>query len=137
MANPIINWEDPPTEVLKQAADGPRATIIDLLFLLGNLRVAHWRASTKTNEHAALGQLYDSLSDLVDTLAETLMGDEGSREMPSRKATIGQGDGYDGLISEGKRLADSLCTALADKPDLANITADIRQAMNKAAYLLS
>ena len=132
MANPIISWEAP----TKAAASDVRQTIIDMLFVLGNLRVAHWQASTKTNEHAALGELYSSINDRLDTLAETLMGDEKNRDMPSKSAAIGSQDGYESLVTESKTLADRLCKSLASPPDLANIAAEIRQAANKAAYLL-
>lgn len=136
MATILQNWNAPAvTPSVKQAADGTRTTIVNLLFLLGRLRIAHWQASTKTNEHQALGSLYDSIGSLIDDFAEILMGTEGGREMPTVSGPIGGGEGYDKIVEEMRTAALDLCKAT--QPDLANIAADILQAVNKARYLLS
>jgi DNA-binding ferritin-like protein len=52
------------------------------LSILSQLRVFHWQTKSFA-EHKALGKLYDSLSDLIDTFIETYSGCKGS--VPSAK----------------------------------------------------
>jgi hypothetical protein len=47
--------------------------ILTLLHSITNTHILHWQAPT-LSEHQALGDFYDGLSDLVDTLAESMMG---------------------------------------------------------------
>lgn len=120
--------------VEKQAAEsGTRTAIVALLGLLASLRIVHWQASTKTNEHEALGDLYDSLDGLVDTYAETLMGLELKRDMPASGHEIKGGEGFEWIIKDLRTQIDKLDTS---SPDLGNIAADMLQAVNKASYKL-
>ena len=47
--------------------------ILTLLHSITNTHILHWQAPTYS-EHIALGEFYDELSDLVDTLTESMMG---------------------------------------------------------------
>ena len=139
----LANWsEAPQTDAApeKEAAERTmRSTIVEILGLLGNLRVAHWQASTKTNEHKALGDLYESLDGMVDDFTEALMGMDRNRDMPSKTVTIAGGNGHEGILSKLQSAVAYLCTSSmeAKADDLANIAADMKQAVNKARYLLS
>jgi hypothetical protein len=122
------------------AADGSsmKTTIVDMLFCLSNLRIAHWQASTKTNEHKALGGLYEALDGLVDDFTEILMGRYRNREMPSKSDTVKGGDGYENVIASLRKCAESLSedANTAKAPDLQNLAADMIDALNKADYFL-
>ena len=122
--------EDKPT-------NGLRSTIVDLIILLSNLHVAHWQASRKTNEHAALGGLYASLDGLIDDFAETLMGLEGNTDMPTKSAEVAGGKGFADVVKGIRTSVESLCKeSKTVSDDLANVAADMTQAVNKACYLL-
>lgn len=138
MATPSLlqNWNPSSAAPLKEAAAGVRGAIVDILALLPSLRVAHWQASTKTNEHQALGELYTTLDGLLDDFTETLMGLEGSRELPSRRCSVETGSGFEGLVGRVKDLVNQLVSETSAEADLNNIAADMRQAVSKACYLL-
>lgn len=128
------------TAVVKSAAEdnSMRKTIVDMLFCLSNLRIAHWQASTKTNEHKALGDLYEALDGLVDDFTEVLMGRDRNRDMPTKSSEVKGGDGYEGVLTSLRKCVESLSADAkeAKAPDLENLAADMIQALNKADYLL-
>lgn len=100
----------------------------------GSLQIAHWRANTINNEHKALGDLYETMTDLTDEFAEVYMGKYGVIEFPS-KAIIR--DIEKSPIAEGLKIikeAESYFNKNDD--DLLNIIADMKIALNKAKYLL-
>lgn len=116
--------------------------ILNLMQFNANLQVAHWQAPTKTNEHSALGELYEKMIDLTDEFVETYFGTVGSRELET---------GEDGemeieivqnmepllVIQGGLSVIDELKSALSeDSDDLLNILADMRGALNKTLYKL-
>ena len=47
--------------------------ILAILHTVTNTHILHWQ-SKSFSEHTALGEFYDSLSDLVDTLVESMQG---------------------------------------------------------------
>ena len=47
--------------------------ILTILHTITNTHILHWQAKTYS-EHVALGEFYDSLQDLVDTLVESMQG---------------------------------------------------------------
>lgn len=47
--------------------------ILTLLHSVTNTHILHWQATT-LSEHQALGDFYDGLSDLLDTLVESMQG---------------------------------------------------------------
>lgn len=101
--------------------------------------LSHWKASTATNEHKALGDLYESWGDQLDGLAELCMGKARDRSMPENDTLrVGATEDYAELIDEGIRMVASMrseCTPLEDD-DVLNVLADMSHALNKAAYLL-
>ena len=56
--------------------ESPDDTIARLVAYNGSLQIAHWRADTITNEHKALGDLYDTMVEKTDDFAEVFMGKE-------------------------------------------------------------
>lgn len=135
----LANWgsQEPKPPAEKEAATtGARATIVKILGLQPTLRVAHWQASTKTNEHKALGDLYEALDGMIDDFTETLMGLEGDRSLPAQKTSIETGNEFLGVVKEIRGLVNTLVSETRDEADLNNIAADMRQAVNKACYLL-
>lgn len=101
----------------------------------GSLQIAHWMADTVTNEHKALGELYDSMVDLVDSFAEVYMGKSGVITFPKDGMIT---DIREAPCAEGLELVADLqgyFKAGADD-DLLNILADMQSALNKAKYLL-
>jgi len=101
-----------------------------------SLRIAHWKANTVTNEHKALGDLYDSISDLVDSFAETYMGHYGSEKIiiPAKPIIDVSGS----PVRRGCEIVDYIRSELkmGEEDDLLNIVADMQGALNKARYLL-
>lgn len=124
--------------VVKKAAFGDcRASVIALLGMIPTLRVAHWQASTKTNEHKALGDLYEALDGLIDDFAETLMGLDGNdRSFESHGCTIEAKNEFAGIVKRIRDEVNKVVEATSSEADLNNIAADMRQAVNKACYLL-
>jgi len=106
-----------------------------LVAYAGSLHIAHWLADTVTNEHKALGDLYDEISEQTDKFAEVYMGKYGEITFPKdAKITdvTGAPAGY------GVTLVTKLQKEFtAGKDDeLLNILADMSAALNKAKYLL-
>lgn len=138
MAADILNWGEQPSETKSAAAPaaGARQRIVSLLFALSNLKIAHWQAPTKTNEHRALGDLYDTASDLLDTLTEKLIGNTKDRGFPESTGRIGGQDGYTKLVDEIRTLVTGLYDDLKDKPGLSNIAQDLVAAVDNADFFL-
>jgi len=101
----------------------------------GSLQIAHWLADTVTNEHKALGDLYESMTGLVDTFAETYMGKYGMVTFPDDCEIS---DITDAPCSEGLDLVKDLQDNFkaGEDDDLLNILADMSTALHKAKYLL-
>lgn len=109
--------------------------IAKLVAYNGSLQMAHWLADTVTNEHKALGDLYESMVGLVDDFAEVYMGSYGMVTFPKDAVIC---DITEAPASEGIELVEELKTyfkAGADD-DLINILADMSSALHKAMYLL-
>lgn len=108
-----------------------------LLGYLSSLRVRHWNADTVTNEHKAIGELYESLDELTDDLVEVSLGKSGGQvtaesfdkcDCEDNASMIQMGcDIVKGLRSEFEAGEDD---------DTLNILADMEASLNKARYLL-
>ena len=106
----------------------------ELVAYNGSLQIAHWRADTITNEHKTLGDLYDTMIGLTDSLAETFMGKYGVIDFVS---DIVIEDISEKPVAKGLEIIDDLYSYMTDKDDdLLNIIADMEIALNKAKYLL-
>ena len=126
------------SEAVALATNTLKGQIVNLLALTSVVRVSHWRASTKTNEHAALGDLYGSLSDLLDSFIEIEMGISRSRTFVPASYTIDTNVTIPTLITELRARAEALVNTskALGAEDLINTSAEILAAVNKAAYLL-
>lgn len=109
--------------------------IAHLVSYNGSLQMAHWLADTVTNEHKALGDLYESMVDLVDSFAEVYMGKHGVVSFPDDTEIE---DITDAPASKGLEVVDRLQSYFQEgvDSDLLNILADMQAAMHKAQYLL-
>lgn len=113
----------------------PADCIARLVAYNGSLQIAHWLADTVTNEHKALGELYESMVDFTDEFAEVYMGKYGVPTFPKdakiediTKDTVGKG------LELVEMLQGHFVTGEDD--DLLNILADMSAKLNKTAYLL-
>ena len=107
--------------------------IIALVAFNTSVQLAHWQASSKTNEHRALGDLYGRMVELTDDFAELVLGKNGNRDLPTVKSIP-----LAGLVSLGIQTVLTARSEITDArdEDLANILADMSAALNKAKYLL-
>jgi len=135
----MYNKGDEEVKVRKQLSENiegtPTECIAHLVAYNGSLQIAHWMANTVTNEHKALGELYDSMVGLVDTFAETYMGKYGVITFP-RDGMIE--DIHQAPITKGLEIVEYLQKefSIGKDDDLLNIIADMSTALNKAKYLL-
>ncbi len=139
MTSTLFPGWDSQEPVIKQAEEsGIRSKILKLLLLNASVRVAHWRASTKTNEHAALGGLYSAVDDFVDSFVEMAMGREGHRDFSSVSGEVNASASNGELIKDLRAAAEGLLEEAKSKnaEDLVNTAAELIGAVNKAAYLL-
>ena len=107
--------------------------LTDLVAYNGSLLLAHWRANTVTNEHRALGELYESMSDLTDDFAEAYMGKFavlGAATSSVSPTTSPTADGL-AVVQDLQKYFK-----MGQDDDLLNILADMTAALHKASYLL-
>ncbi len=105
--------------------------------IVANLHIEHWKADRKTNEHRALGDLYDDLDGHLDTFVELTMGRCGSSQL--QKGTVSlNSQAYADLIKTAlEKVATTIEQATADAAqDLVNVLADMQTALNHAKYFL-
>jgi hypothetical protein len=113
------------------------ANITSLQSLAVNVQIAHWQAPRKTNEHKALGELYDELIEQTDLLAEIALGKEFKKFSPET-LQLNPDCSYADLITCGLQICTDIRAELTDgvDDDLENIVADISTALNHAKYFL-
>lgn len=99
---------------------------------------AHWIAATKTNEHKALGDLYESWGGSLDSLAELSMGKTRDRAFSPEQASINPQVDYAALVDNGLSLVESFrdTCETGEDDDVLNVLADMSHALNKASYML-
>lgn len=113
------------------------ALITSLVAFNANLQIAHWQATTVTNEHAALGELYGRMLELTDEFAEVAMGRDGNREFPAGEALELQGLAAGELLEVGLELLAEIREDLAGQAeDLGNLVAEMSAAINRTRYRL-
>lgn len=108
--------------------------ILTLLHSVTNTHILHWQAKT-LSEHEALGKFYSELGDLVDQLAESMMGKyQTMLEFP----TTYHGPSANGLeelttlgayFSEGRK-------DLPQDSEIQNLCDEIAQLIDQTTYLL-
>lgn len=131
--------ETPVQKPIKEAAEDSYASVVcDLLLYNTTVRVAHWKASTSTNEHKALGDLYELVDGALDNFMEVAMGNMGKREFSSTKGELDASASVDSILSKLRESAKKLISLSKknDDEDLLNIAADLLIGINKQAYLL-
>ena len=120
-----------PAESEKYSVDD---CICEIVAYNGSLQVSHWKADTITNQHKALGDLYDSMIGLIDTFTETYIGKYGMIKLSiCELEDLGNTPVAKGL--EYVKKLQSNCKTGEDD-DLLNIVADMSTALYKAKYLL-
>ena len=115
--------------------------ITTLLTLQAQLKVLHWQTKSYA-EHKALGKLYESLDDSIDTFVETFSGRNG---VPTAKGdyklTVANYKDNNGCVA----IIDSaIAYMMKDLPtivkpedtDLLNIRDEMVGSLNKTKYLL-
>ena len=106
-----------------------------LLEAADQIRVLHW-GTTSYPEHVALGDLYDSINDSTDRIAEALMGAQGERFQ--LKGTLELVDYAEGVPANYVRGIGEALTSITGLPtDILNLRDDLLAAVHKTSYLLT
>ena len=106
-----------------------------LLEAADQIRVLHW-GTTSYPEHVALGDLYDSIRDSTDRIAEALMGAQGKRLQ--LKGTLELVDYAEGMPASYVAGLGKALESIAGLPtDLLNTRDDLLGAVHKTSYLLT
>lgn len=107
--------------------------LLKLSSYIASLQVAHWQADTATNEHKALGDLYSTLSGLLDDFAEVYMGIYGVIKFSPQEMV----DVSESPCKKGLDILHEIYMDIDEEDcDLENIHADMKSALHKAKYLL-
>lgn len=112
----------------KETGNSEGNEIGQLVAYNGSLQLAHWAADTITNEHKAIGDLYEEMVDFVDTFAEVYMGKNGVITPCEQTITKLENPCADGLALV-KELTSRF--TVGEDDDLLNILADMQGALNK------
>ena len=106
-----------------------------LLEAADQIRVLHW-GTTSYPEHVALGDLYDSISDSTDRIAEALMGAQGKRLQ--LKGALELVDYTEGMPANYVRGISEALTSITGLPtDILNMRDELLAAVHKTSYLLT
>ena len=106
-----------------------------LLEAADQIRVLHW-GTTSYPEHVALGDLYDSINDSTDRIAEALMGAQGERLQ--LKGTLELVDYAEGVPANYVRGLGEALTSITGLPtDILNMRDELLAAVHKTSYLLT
>ena len=123
----------------KVAAVGdPLTSVLEFSGLLTKLQTAHWEADTETEEHEALGDLYDALRGCLDRYVESAMGDAGVRHMEPAEVDLSPNIDRRALVGDIKTAVKVLQRSAkkADSEALLNIAAEMEEHVLKAIYKL-
>lgn len=106
-----------------------------LLEAASQVRVLHWGTSSYA-EHEALGDLYDTLNDATDKIAEALMGAQGKRLQ--LKGTLELVDYAEGMPADYVAGIGQALESITGLPtDILNTRDDLLGAVHKTSYLLT
>jgi DNA-binding ferritin-like protein len=115
---------------MKESAD----FLLTLLHAVTNTHLLHWTTKSYA-EHQALGTFYEELSDLVDGLAETLMGKYGAT--PSFKGGYyAQAANGKAELEELKEYVETQRMKLPQDSEIQNEIDNIANLINKTLFLL-
>lgn len=115
--------------------------ITKLIALQEQVRIFHWQTKSYS-EHKALGELYESLSELIDEFVEVYFGKFGRRIETSgisiELINYEQGASVRLMDTAVTFLTNEISIGLSeDDTDLLNIRDEILGAVNKTKYLLT
>lgn len=106
-----------------------------LLEAASQVRVLHWGTSSYA-EHEALGDLYDTINDATDKIAEALMGAQGKRLQ--LKGTLELVDYAEGMPADYVAGIGQALESITGLPtDILNTRDDLLGAVHKTSYLLT
>lgn len=115
---------------MKESAD----FLLTLLHAVTNTHLLHWTTKSYA-EHQALGAFYEELPELVDTLAETLMGKYGAT--PSFKGGYyAQASSGKAELEELKEYVETQRMKLPQDSEIQNEIDNIANLINKTLFLL-
>lgn len=114
----------------------------EFLSILAQIKIFHWQTKS-FSEHKALGELYDSLDELVDDFVEKFSGSKGRVPQAKELFSISAQNysSHDGVMKFLDKivgyLTDELPQYLEESDtDLLNIRDDMLGAVNHTKYLL-
>lgn len=119
--------------------------IVNLLFILNQLRMFHWQTKSFA-QHEAFGKTYDSLEGLIDTFVEVYIGKYGRVYSLSNSYNMEVYDYSNEKIIEFINKSKTFLTkdllpdnefSPQDNTDLLNIRDEMLAAINKLNYLLT
>ena len=107
------------------------------LNMLNQVRVFHWM-TTSYAQHKALGDLYDALSDNVDTLVETYIGNKDRQQTMLFQVQTSANSDLTQLSSFLKQAYNELKTfrSKIKISEIQNIIDELSSNINQAVYLL-
>lgn len=113
----------------------PTDLIQFLLEAANQVRVLHW-GTPSYPEHAALGDLYEAISDTTDKIAEAVMGAQGKRlQLKGTLELVDYAEGMPATYVAGIGKALESITGLPT--DILNMRDDLLAAVHKTSYLLT
>lgn len=113
----------------------PTDLIQFLLEAANQVRVLHW-GTPSYPEHAALGDLYEAISDTTDKIAEAVMGAQGKRlQLKGSLELVDYAEGMSATYVAGIGKALESITGLPT--DILNMRDDLLGAVHKTSYLLT
>lgn len=115
---------------MKESAD----FLLTLLHAVTNTHLLHWTTKSYA-EHKALGKFYEKLPDLIDALAETLMGKYGV--VPSFKGGYyAQAANGKAELEELKEYVETQRKKLPQDSEIQNEVDNIANLINQTLFLL-
>jgi len=115
--------------------------ILALLQVSAQARINHWQTGLEA-EHRNFGMFYEEFSDLIDVMAESILGKYGKGEFKFTEAAIGVCD-YSGNFEDFVGMARELCAIFCEVFDrdedseLYNEMDNIKSLINKFNYLMN
>ena len=107
--------------------------ILNIIEARDNAHILHWQTSSY-EEHKALGDFYETITDLLDKFVETYFGRFGRLNLIGLAQL--QAIGSNEIVSNTMESVKNIETQISDS-DLLNILADMKQLCNHTIYKLS
>jgi hypothetical protein len=122
----------------KIVAFGRAALITKLMYLQNQFKIFHWQTFSYA-QHEAFSQLYDSLSDKIDTFVETYQGIYGRLDFEGEMFAFSnlRGSDFQSMLVDQAETLKSYEIYFSGNSDLLNIRDEILASLHKTQYLLS